>query len=137
MTLSLTVPSPRSGLLAEEKESKTECNCIPVSSVQDAKRSSTKIFVGTVTNRERVRIDAVGDGYKEEFVTFKVEDVVKGPLKREVIVRTPSEASECGIELENGERYLVYARGESALFTSKCDRTVLMGSKQALQDLEQ
>ena len=84
--------------------------------VKKAKKQSQAVFVGKVM---QVRSEGYGVSVK-----FRVENVWKGKLSREVTIFTGQGGGDCGYRFEVGESYLVYASGShERLSTNICQRT--------------
>ncbi|MEO6279236.1 hypothetical protein [Roseateles sp.] len=65
----------------------------------------------------------------EVAVRFQVFRSWKGAVANELVVRTDSQVTMCGVDFRVGGIYLVYAFGEvgGALNTSRCQRTRAIG----------
>ncbi|HMS38856.1 MAG TPA: hypothetical protein PKE69_01425 [Pyrinomonadaceae bacterium] len=91
------------------------------------------IFDGIVT--EFAPIENNQNGSQNRRAKFKIENIYKGNLKKEVEIFTGDGGSDCGFPFTVGERYLVYAYGdETYLSTSYCSRTELL--EKAKEDLD-
>jgi hypothetical protein len=91
------------------------------------------IFDGIVT--EFVAIEDNPNGFENRKAKFKVENTYKGIKTEEVDIYTGDGGSDCGFPFRVGERYLVYAYGDSNyLSTTYCARTANL--KNANEDLD-
>ena len=99
------------------------CNCdLPLRNltlkqqVKKAQKQSQAVFVGKV-----LQVKPEGFGVS---VRFRVENVWKGKLFREVTIFTGQGGGDCGYRFEVGESYLVYASGSNEILnTNICQRT--------------
>jgi hypothetical protein len=86
--------------------------------VKKAKKQSQAVFVGEV-----IQIIQKPESYGVS-VKFRVGNVWKGKLSKEVTIFTGLGGGDCGYRFEVGESYLVYASGSNEhLSTNICQRT--------------
>jgi hypothetical protein len=89
------------------------------------------VFRGTVSNVVvlNVPVDPVrhpGDFYREKEVTFVVEEIWKGPERKELTIRTGMGDGDCGLSFYRGESYFVAAEIiEGKIYTGICSTTQL------------
>lgn len=112
------------------------CSCAASLPPCQAFRDASAVFVGLVTDVSSISVEqevyAPGKGresvkYEEKVFHFSIEQIYKGVKELEVKVQTgPALGGDCGYPFKKGERYLVYAQGDSktgSLHTSICTRT--------------
>lgn len=88
------------------------CSCVIPPSPLESMEKSTAVFEGTVTSVKKSSklVQSSGDPM---YVTFLTGAHWKGELGEQVTVSTAQSSASCGFEFTKGERYLVYARGET------------------------
>lgn len=98
--------------------------------VGKARKNSRAVFMGEVL--EVIRPE---DSYSV-IVKFRVDQIWKGKLRKELTLGTGTGGGDCGYRFEVGQRYLVYAYGsnETSLSTNICQRTVPL--KDAVGDIK-
>jgi len=105
------------------------CTCEPTTAAARLGRS-TDVFVGTVLSatlqRKTVTTYRGTMVFSRVRATIRVDRSWKGPLRDVVEVVTNGEASMCGVDFQQGLRYLVFAARESGemkatLMTSICN----------------
>ncbi len=111
------------------------CDCLPIASARDAKKSSTHIFSGTVIDRERITLEQINPNYKEYIITLMVHNIWKGFEGKKIKIRTPFLKSDCSTYLENSHKYLIYAVGGEVPVVNFCSRTSHLNSDRARDDL--
>lgn len=87
------------------------CSCAVTSSPVEAMEKSTAVFEGTVTSIKK-SLKLVQSSGDPMYVTFLTGAHWKGEVGDQVTVSTAQSSVSCGFEFNEGERYLVYARGE-------------------------
>ena len=99
--------------------------------VNEAYENSKAVFVGEVTK-------IIKDGDVKTF-TFKVEKYWKGATSREIAINV-RETARYQAWFEEGEKYLVYARGsekDEKLWEARCSRTKsLADASEDIKELE-
>jgi hypothetical protein len=99
------------------------CTCLPMTFAESVE-ASEMVFVGTVTARESGVETPFGPGVD---ATFAVDEVYRGDVPADAVVRTADNSAACGVEFVVGESYLVLARsGPDGLESDLC-----MGSSRA------
>ena len=96
------------------------CSCMPWKGPIPAMESSSAVFLGTVEAKAEVK----GEFGNEHVYTVTVEKRWKGEVEGQVEVRTADNSAACGIVMETGTRYLVFASGQPGqLSTGLCSYT--------------
>ena len=96
------------------------------------KRHASAIFVGQVLE-VRVATDVEFKRYLDRhLIRFRVEQYWKGIKTEEVIISGLGQLSCCNVQLNVGEKYLIYAVGKA--MTTTCTRT--MGIEHAADDMK-
>jgi hypothetical protein len=111
------------------------CTCLiadlPLTeAVQVAVQFAKAVFSGRVLRIEPTpEVERRLEPWDEIRVRIIVDERWKGTLGDTVVVRASSHSSMCGADLQEGERYVVYAdtTDAGALFTSRCHRTAPLG----------
>ncbi|WP_051530041.1 hypothetical protein [Anoxybacteroides tepidamans] len=97
------------------------CDCVPPVSPKEAFAESKAVFAGKVVQIYETKIEEPGLGkWPKRAVVLAVERTWKGVDETHVVVYTGFSNADCGYPFEVGEKYLVYAYGESDLFTNIC-----------------
>lgn len=105
------------------------CSCAAERPTCEAFGSSTAVFVGKVVGAKEQRQDKNQDGttttYQVGQIYFNVEQSFLGVKSSRVVIHSGTGGGDCGYWFIKGERYLVYAYGESMdrLGTNICTRT--------------
>jgi hypothetical protein len=100
------------------------CNCVPPVSPKEALAESKAVFAGKVVQIYETKIEEPGLGKRpKRAVVFAVEGTWKGVDETHVVVYTGFHEADCGYPFKMGQKYLVYAYGESHLFASICSLT--------------
>lgn len=105
------------------------CSCAPDRPTCEAFGSSQAVFVGKVVGAKEHRQHKNEDGttsiYEVGEIYFKVEQSFFGTRGSRAVIHSGTGGGDCGYWFVKGERYLVYAYGESKdeLWTSICSRT--------------
>lgn len=105
------------------------CSCIQPQSPTKALENADVVFSGTV---EKVTTASFGSSINSVTYTFKRGNIWKGPESVMIEVKTASNSAACGVNLEEGKEYLVYAyyaedeSGKQELTTTLCSRTALL-----------
>ena len=104
------------------------CSCIRKSPVCEAFGGSRAVFVGKVIGAKEQRQERNRDGTSSTFqvgeIYFRVEQSFVGVRGSQVVIHSGTGGGDCGYWFVKGERYLVYAYGESQhLMTNICTRT--------------
>lgn len=113
------------------------CSCIQPQSPTNAMETADAVFSGTV---EKVTATSFGSSINSVTYTFKRGNIWKGPEPVMIEVKTASNSAACGVNLEEGKEYLVYAyyaedeSGKQELTTTLCSRTALLS--EATEDLK-
>lgn len=98
------------------------CSCVVPPPPLEAMEESTAVFEGTVISMKKSSklMQSTGDPVN---VTFQTGAHWKGQVGQQVTVSTAQASESCGFEFNEGERYLVYARGgaEGAAGTGGAD----------------
>lgn len=110
------------------------CSCVVPAPPLEAMENSTAVFEGTVISIKKPS-GLLQSSADPEQVTFQVGARWKGEVGEQLTLSTAQSSDSCGFEFTEGERYLVYARGEAdgggekgneesgGLTTSLCSRT--------------
>jgi hypothetical protein len=108
-------------LIATSKSVACSCNDAPNPPCRSYSETPL-IFSGEVT--DFVPIEKNPTGFENRKAVFKVQNVFKGEVSKEIIIYTGDGGSDCGFPFQVGKKYLVYAYGENDVFvTSYCTRT--------------
>ncbi len=105
------------------------CSCIQPQSPTKALENADAVFLGTV---EKVTTSSFENSINSVTYTFKRGNIWKGPESVMIEVKTASNSAACGVNLEEGKEYLVYAyyaedeSGKQELTTTLCSRTALV-----------
>jgi hypothetical protein len=124
MTLALVV-----WLLLVSVGQASACSCAGKEPVCEAFGTATAVFVGKVVGGKEQREEKDENGAKMKYdvgeIYFKVEEAFIGVKGPRVVIHSGTGGSDCGFWFRRGERYLVYAYGDSAksLSTHICTRT--------------
>lgn len=104
------------------------CTCIESRLPIEELEKSTAVFTGKVIDID-VRRGIVLSSADPVKVTFDVSETWKGPDYKVLVVTTVRYSASCGYPFEQGEEYIVYARGEEdKLNTGICSRTKLLAA---------
>jgi len=99
------------------------CSCMPHRplSIKDFNETST-IFIGKVKNVTAVKQP---DGYDQNEITFELQTIFKGlPAQKEVKIYTNSSSAACGLYVQKGQNWLLYAHVfKGVLSTNMCSRS--------------
>ncbi len=97
------------------------CSCRS-STPQEAAAWADVVFAGRVVETMRDAED-INEGHL--FATIDVDNVWKGRVGQQVVVRTAPNSAQCGAYFEQGKHYLVYAivNDDGVLSTNSCSRT--------------
>ena len=87
------------------------CKCMSPSTFQEEYKNSDQIFVGRVLRK---------DSAYEVYYLFQTISVYKGRETDTVTIRSGFGGPDCGIVMEIGQSYLIYARSK---YTGRCSRT--------------
>lgn len=107
-------------------EAASACVCDPNLTTKKLRGQAEAVFAGTVLESHR----EFGPDGLEWRVRLKVDDFWKGDLGEEVIVYT--DASDCAVSFERGQKYLVFARrqeGRGRLVTNVCMKSGPLDSR--------
>ncbi|KNX38624.1 hypothetical protein [Luteipulveratus halotolerans] len=92
------------------------CSCMYASTPAAAKARADVVLGGEVT--------AVRDAGEDQAITMRVDRVYKGAAHRTAYVRTAAQTTACGAPMREGQKALVFGRGEGVVIeTSWCDGT--------------
>jgi hypothetical protein len=94
------------------------------------------VFSGEVVEIEKRHQEypRASTGYRDT-VTLRASEVLKGPLRETLGVKSPSQGAACGYPFEEGQEYLVFAdEGKQGLRVHSCGGTQQLTETQA--DLE-
>jgi len=103
------------------------CTCVPLpeditieQQVKEAYQTSSSVFIGEV-----IEVTQKPDDEFYVTVRFKVDKIWNDKkFQKEITLSTGKDDGLCGYSFERGEKYLVYASGESnKLSTNICTRT--------------
>ncbi len=99
------------------------CSCAPTLDPLTSKERATAVFVGQVTE---IKSPKIFSGSTDNLsITFNVSGSWKGPNFQTLKIHTPASSAACGVNLELGKEYLVYAQGpEDFLQINLCDRLI-------------
>lgn len=127
------------------------CSCIGDISVKDEINKSDAVFVGTIFDREEIKIyDTLSSNrliYRIEMkYAMSIETVYKGKhISDTTFIFTGSSGGDCGFKFKTGSKYIVYALNhkvegryngqlyidqKSAYYTTICKRTKLYDTKE-------
>ena len=96
------------------------CRCVPPGTAKNEFNQSAAVFSGRVVTIKKA------PGMTER-VTFQVLKRWKGPRKRQIVLINSTDPEACGMVFKKGQKYLVYALGESSkLRSSLCTRTAFL-----------
>ena len=112
------------------------CDCLPNSSVREAKSSSTNIFSGVVTEKIKYQIEGASNPISELLISLRIHQIWKGKKQEYIKIRVPSTKEGCGLEFEVGKKYLVYAVGGKTPICHRCTRTKPHFERQAQSDIQ-
>ena len=116
------------------------CSCVGERPPCEGFGSASAVFIGKVVGAKQQREQRGEDGsittYDVGEIYFKVEESFLGVKGARVVIHSGTGGGDCGYWFLRGQRYLVYAYGESSdsLGTSICTRTRLLAHADA--DLE-
>jgi hypothetical protein len=116
------------------------CSCAETRPTCEEFGSAKAVFIGKVIGAKEQRQARGDDGstttYDVGEIYFKVEETFLGVKGARVVIHSGTGGGDCGYWFRRGQRYLVYAYGESleALGTNICTRTRLLAN--AEEDLE-
>jgi hypothetical protein len=101
------------------------CRCAPLPDVPSAVALAEAVFTGTVVAVHDTTTGTSDVWRAERAVTLRVDRTWKGAESETVVVLTELGGGRCGVHLELGESYLVYADGGpgALLRTGTCGRT--------------
>ena len=100
------------------------CSCAPLSP-RDHGSNATVVFTGVVTSVAGFPRGLVCSSTSPVAVTFDVETVYKGDVRRSVTVHTVVSGASCGYTFEAGKRYTVFPRmAQGKLDAGLCDGNV-------------
>ncbi len=105
------------------------CSCIAKRPPCEAFGTARAVFVGKVIGSKERREIKNDDGTKVTFdvgeIYFKLEEAFAGVKGPRVVIHSGTGGGDCGYWFQRGQRYLVYANGESvkSLSTNICSRT--------------
>ncbi len=119
-------------------DSAQACSCLPIPSPYRAYREATAVFVGQVIGSRDVSHEEAIEDRKytvtQRVFRFRVEEALKGVRGKHVEVSVGRIDSSCYGGFTAGERYLVYAYGNSVsppFAASPCSRTTTLAHAQA------
>lgn len=113
------------------------CSCIAPVPPAQALAESDAVFLGTVQEVDR---DTFTNSINSVTYTFTRSKIWKGPESVMIAVKTADNSASCGVNLDEGKEYLVYANyeegenGIQTLVTTLCSRTAL--ASDATEDIE-
>ena len=94
------------------------CKCTPPPAPLDAKKKADAVFMGKVT---KVELD---EKKRAKIVTVEVKSWWKGIASKVITVKTAIRSAACGYDFQEGEVYMIYAKGKGKSFsTNLCTRT--------------
>ena len=103
------------------------CDCV-APPVSDAFRRAKTVYIATVLNTSKNKIDAIID--EISLVSLEVEKIYKGKDEDHSLIVTSAYEASCGFSFKKGAKYLIYAGSfmgsEKLLATSSCSRTKLI-----------
>jgi hypothetical protein len=110
------------------------CQCAGDPPVCSAFWKMALVFLGRVDSVSAA--DRDGDGFPLVHVSFHVLERVRGDLNSDAVVDTPQGGPTCGINLQQGKSYLVYAYKANDRFrTDHCTRTHVVLNESTDPDL--
>lgn len=108
------------------------CSCVQPPAPEEALSQASAVFSGKVIAKD---IDNALGGFEQIATTLQVDQAWKGVEQAHVVLHTASNSAACGVNLEIGSEYLVYAtENEGQLHTSLCSRTAPLENAQ--EDLD-
>src|SRR6266481_3252850 len=116
------------------------CSCAQTRPACEEFGSARAVFIGKVIGAKEQRQERQADGstttYDVGEIYFKVEETFLGVKGTRAVIHSGTGGGDCGYWFRRGQRYLVYAYGESleTLGTNICTRTGLLANAQ--EDLE-
>ncbi|WP_409271913.1 hypothetical protein V1499_19805 [Neobacillus sp. SCS-31] len=112
------------------------CSCAGPQPVETEFQNKTAVFSGKVLKIEDRNFNLFTQSSADPLtIIFEVKSVWKGPSQSQLIVTTAKSSASCGVNLIEGNEYLVYASGKTGkLETGLCDRTELL--QNAAEDLQ-
>jgi hypothetical protein len=121
-------------LLLTPAEWLSACVCGERGTVAEAFKAARVVFVGRVVALEVKPFVVAGRSEEGTVATFEIERGWKGASRGKVRIRTCGTqvmVCTCGVDLQLGERYVVFAAG-NPLETSQCDATDLAAAASEL-----
>lgn len=108
-----------------DPETSYACSCVKEPTVQEEMQNKTAVFSGKVTGIRESRkwFSSSADPIE---VTFEVEQVWKGEVRKKQTIYTAMSSASCGNDFITGAEYMVYAHRNSdsgKLETNICSRT--------------
>jgi hypothetical protein len=98
------------------------CSCMMSTPAEHYARADV-VFSGTV---DMVALPRSSDGNGTSVFFIKINRLWKGSVGSEVTVTSPESSATCGINLEKGKEYVIFAmKGETNLTTTLCSGTAL------------
>ncbi|MDQ6421614.1 hypothetical protein RB620_19490 [Paenibacillus sp. LHD-117] len=105
------------------------CSCAMPASVAEELGRSDAVFDGTVIAGHKPRKWFTESSADPVTWTFEAHEIWKGKVAPTVTVTSAQSGASCGVEFQEGKRYIVYARGTGdSLDVSLCSRTALQSA---------